>query len=87
MYMYVIFQSLPPINHIFLIEILSQMNYQSAYQNMSRASSPRCGMLNRKLGEVFSLVCTLGNSNIAITIRICFRVKAVIDRVSSIQVG
>ena len=28
-------------------------------------------MLNRKLGKVSSLVCTLGNSNIAITIRHC----------------
>ena len=38
------------------------------------------GMLNRKLCEVFSLMCTHGNSNIAITIRhcnfqICSRVK------------
>ena len=47
---------------------------------MSHASSPRSGMLNHKLSEVFSLVCTLGNSNTAITIhllqfRICSRVK------------
>ena len=38
---------------------------------MSHASSSRSGMLTRKLGEVFSLVCTLDNSNIAITIRYC----------------
>ena len=44
------------------------MNCQSACQKMSHASSLRSGMLNRKLSEVFSLVCTLGNSNIAITI-------------------
>ena len=32
---------------------------------------PISGMLNRKLREIFSLVCTLGNLNIAITIRQC----------------
>ena len=50
------------------------MKKQSACQKnteMSHASSPRSGMLNHKLGEVSSLLWTLGNSNIAITIRHC----------------
>ena len=38
---------------------------------MSHTSPPRSGMLTCKFREVFSLVCTLGNSNIAITIRYC----------------
>ena len=38
---------------------------------MSHTSSPRSGMLNHKLSEVFSLVCTLGNSNIAVTVLRC----------------
>ena len=37
----------------------------------SHASSPHSGMLNRKLGEIFFLVYTLSNSNIAITICHC----------------
>ena len=58
----------------FQIEILPQMEYQSVCQKnteTNHASSPRSGMLNRKLGKIFSLMCTLGNSNIAITIHHC----------------
>ena len=39
------------------------MKWQSPCQKKtwtSHASSPHSGMLNRKLGEVFSLMCTLG---------------------------
>ena len=45
---------------------------RNKFLNISHASSPRPRMLNRKLEEVFSLLCTLDNSNIAnITIRHC----------------
>ena len=52
---------------------------------MSQASSLRSGMLNRKLGKVFSLddLCTLGNSNISynssLQFWICSRVKALFE--------
>ena len=49
-------------------EIVISMSEE--YQNEPRFFS-RSGMLNRKLGEAFSLMCTFGNSNIAITIRHC----------------
>ena len=53
-----------------LIEILSQMKQQSACQKnteTSYASSTHSGMIKGKLGKVFSLMCTLSNSNVGIT--------------------
>ena len=47
------------------------MKHQSACRKTSHTSSPHSGMLNHKLSKIFSLVCTLGNSNIAITVLHC----------------
>ena len=60
--------------HIFQIQILSHMKYRSSYQKnteTNHTSSPHSGMLNLKLREIFSLVCTFSNSNIASAIRHC----------------
>ena len=63
--MYVTFKPFLLINHTFssinyknLKSIKSQMKKNDT--EISHASSPSSGMLNRKLGKVFSLMCTLG---------------------------
>ena len=70
---YVTFWPLPTINGTFSNRN-SISNEISIIMSKKRAMlllAPRSGLLNCKLGEVFSLVCTLGNSNIAITILHC----------------
>ena len=64
---YATFYPLPPINHAF--SNTNEMHLgivRRTQKRLSHSSYPRSGMLNPELRKVFSLLCTLCNSNIAI---------------------